>query len=207
MALQIPAEFAQFTPFIIAEEFNNFNLNPTEEDATPEILQTYIVQRIAWYTVNRWVGGQLHEYYQDDFKNWNKYMMDKCSSSIINLLRDYLVKHGVYIPRDRKIPNSVKLLNILSEDDVHEWTEQEISYQIKHGEGFSPKFDPWYGKGSPESRKFARFSQQDTSQGNQDKSQDTSIKTLPADSPSNGQNLNTYSSRTVPLQINYGLTK
>ncbi|RKF57678.1 hypothetical protein GcM3_186037 [Golovinomyces cichoracearum] len=159
MALELLTEFSQYTSFIIADKLNDFKLDPVKENVQPEILQTYILQRISWYTVHNWVGGQLHEYFQDDFKNWDKTMMDKCQNSVINLLRDFLVKHGVYVPRDRKIQNSVKFLNILKEEDFHEWTEQEITYQVKHGGGFSPNFDPWYGKGPSESQKVTQLSQ------------------------------------------------
>ncbi|RKF80455.1 hypothetical protein GcM3_045034, partial [Golovinomyces cichoracearum] len=77
-----------------------------------------------------------------------------------------------------KISNSVKLLNILDEEDVHEWTDQEVLYQIKHGGGVSPNFDPWYGEGSPESRKKVLYDCQfqETYQGYQDKTQKISVK-------------------------------
>ncbi|RKF83808.1 hypothetical protein GcM3_008053, partial [Golovinomyces cichoracearum] len=94
MALELPTEFSQYTTFIIADKLNDFKLNPVKENVQLKILQTYILQRISWYTVNNWVGGQLHEYFRDNFKNWDKTMMDKCQNSVINLLRDFLVKHG-----------------------------------------------------------------------------------------------------------------
>lgn len=102
MILQLPTESSHFTPSIIADQLNNFKLNPEKDDVQPEILQTYILQRILWYTVNNWVGGQLQEYYQYDFKNWDKAMMDKYQNSVINLLPDFLVKHGLYIQETEK---------------------------------------------------------------------------------------------------------
>ncbi|RKF71084.1 hypothetical protein GcM3_109024 [Golovinomyces cichoracearum] len=97
--------------------------------------------------------------------------MDKCENSIINLLRNFLVKRGVYSPRERKTSKSAKLLNTIEKEDVHEWTEQEMLYQIKHGGVFSPNFDSWYGEFSSESRKVAKSSRQflETYQGYQDK--------------------------------------
>lgn len=47
------------------------------------------------------------------------------------LLCDILVKHGVYISRDRKIGNSFKLLNRLDEEYIQDRIEQEILYQMK----------------------------------------------------------------------------
>lgn len=73
-------------------------------------------------------------------------MMSKCNKTITNLFRDFPVKHGVYIPRDRRTGYDAKLLAILKETEVHEWTHEEATYQIKHGGGFSPKFDPFYGE-------------------------------------------------------------
>ncbi|RKF61524.1 hypothetical protein OnM2_041057 [Erysiphe neolycopersici] len=123
MSLKLPPEFNQFKPWILVDKLNDFTLNPTAAEADAGILHTFIAQKIAWYSVN-----------------------DKCNRTIINLLQDFLVKHGVYVPRDRRTGNDAKLLASLKETQVHEWTHEEAVYQIKHGGGFSPKFDPFFGE-------------------------------------------------------------
>lgn len=71
------------------------------------------------------------------------------------------------------------MLNILKEIDVHEWIEQEITYQVKHGGGFSPNSDSWYGKEPSEPQRATQLSRnfQDIFQENQEKYQNAS-KTL-----------------------------
>lgn len=61
------------------------------------------------------------------------------------MLRDFLVKHGAYIPVDRKRGNETKLLAILKETEIHEWTIEEAIYQIKHCGGFASNFESLYG--------------------------------------------------------------
>lgn len=80
---ELSTEFSQLIPFIIADKLNDFKLDSAKENVQPETLQTNILQRISWYTVNNWVGGQLHEYFQDDFKNWFKTVMDKFQNNFI----------------------------------------------------------------------------------------------------------------------------
>lgn len=143
MALKIPHEYNQFKSWIIADRFNDFTLDPTTENTEAGLLHIFILQRIALYSINELVGGRLWEYYQDDFEKWNQEMMSKCNKTIINLLRDFLVKHGVQIPVDRKRENDAKLLAILKEIEIHEWTNEEAIYQTKNCGGFASNFDPF----------------------------------------------------------------
>ncbi|RKF53971.1 hypothetical protein GcM3_213030 [Golovinomyces cichoracearum] len=128
MALKIPHEYNQFKPWIIVEKLNDFTLDTTTENTEAGILNTFIIQRIVWYSINEWVGDLLWEYYQDDLGKWDQEMMSKCNKTIINLLRGFLVKHGLYIPIDRKRGNDAKLLAILEETEIHEWTYRKANY-------------------------------------------------------------------------------
>ncbi|CAD6502572.1 BgTH12-05163, partial [Blumeria graminis f. sp. triticale] len=106
--------------------------DPTVAEVNSKILQTYIAQRLAWYAEIEYTSGQLWELYRDDFSNWTLEMMKKCKVDILYLLRDSLTKNGVFVPRDsRKL--AVRLLEVINEEQEHEWTQQEIEIQKNRG--------------------------------------------------------------------------
>ncbi|RKF84078.1 putative powdery mildew-specific protein [Golovinomyces cichoracearum] len=141
MADELPHVLQKYKKYIDLTLFKNDDLDPTTPDANAKTLHTYIAQRLAWYAEIEYTAGRLWELYKEDFKSWTVEMMDKCKADMLYLLRDFLVKNGVFIPRDNR-RLAIRLIDVVNEIEDHEWTQEEIEIQMRRGGGFSSSYIP-----------------------------------------------------------------
>ncbi|RKF79147.1 hypothetical protein GcM3_058023, partial [Golovinomyces cichoracearum] len=118
-------------------------LDSASESANIITLHTFITRELRWYVENNYIGGQLWENYQDYFEDWSIDMFKECEKEVMHCLRDTPERRGVYISRGsdrRKL--FYKLFDILKENELHRWTEEDIQTQIEYGGGFPRSFKP-----------------------------------------------------------------
>ncbi|TQS36789.1 hypothetical protein Golomagni_02752 [Golovinomyces magnicellulatus] len=154
MSVQLPIELQKYKKYIDLSKWEDDEIDLNMEDANAKTLQTYIAQRLEWYADINYTAGWLWELYREDFKKLTLEMMDKCKVDILYLLRDSLIKNGVYVPRDNR-RLAIRLLEVFNEEEEHEWTQEEIEIQNKRGGGFSSTYVPSH----PGSYSYTRINQ------------------------------------------------
>ncbi|RKF75725.1 putative powdery mildew-specific protein, partial [Golovinomyces cichoracearum] len=154
MSVQLPIELQKYKKYIDLSKWDDDEIDLNIEEANAKTLQTYIAQRLAWYAEIDYTAGRLWELYREDFKKWTLGMMDKSKVDILYLLRDSLAKNGVYVPRDNR-RLAIRLLEVVNEEEEHEWTQEEIEIQTKRGGGFSSSYVPSH----PEPYSYTKINQ------------------------------------------------
>ncbi|RKF56206.1 putative powdery mildew-specific protein [Golovinomyces cichoracearum] len=138
--VELPSAILKYKKYIDLDKWDDDELDLTDSNATSKTLQTYIVQRLSWYAEIEYTASRLWELFREDFSNWTPEMMNRCKVDILYFLRDSLTKNGVFVPRDNR-RLAIRLLEVINEEQEHEWTQEEIEIQKSRGGGFSSKYN------------------------------------------------------------------
>lgn len=139
-SVELPSAILKYKKYIDLDKWDDDELDIANPNANSKTLQTYIVQRLSWYSEIEYTTSRLWELFREDFGNWTLEMMNRCKVDILYLLRDSLTKNGVFVPRDNR-RLAIRLLEVINEEQEHEWTQEEMEIQKSRGGGFSSKYN------------------------------------------------------------------
>lgn len=104
------------------------NLN----NATKEELGEYANTKLYNYEHEGFTDYNLWFMFREEFEGWGKDTFKLLSMNTRTKLRLQLIKQGVYIaPFSKRYPLSDVLFNVLTEEEQHEWTDQELLEALK----------------------------------------------------------------------------
>jgi len=106
------------------------------KDLTEGEINGYIAWRIAIWEDSQYRDRELWIAFIDDFDDFKKDTFDDYRSK----LRDYLRANGVFVRKQPRLSIVNELYNVLTEEEQHEWTKEEIEDQINSSHGFNSIF-------------------------------------------------------------------
>ncbi|CCU76925.1 integrase and RNaseH domain-containing protein [Blumeria hordei DH14] len=118
------------------------NFNPKDPaDLTEKVVNGYILHTKLWYEKGDCKDYELWAAFREDFEGWTSEIFNMWDTKIRRDFRNFLVQHGVYIPRDvGKVSDA--LFKVVSDENFHEWTEQEVKEYMKNAKDFFSRFNP-----------------------------------------------------------------
>ncbi|EPQ65115.1 hypothetical protein BGT96224_A21105 [Blumeria graminis f. sp. tritici 96224] len=118
------------------------SFNPKDPgDLTEKIVNGYILHTKLWYEKGEYKDYELWEVFREDFEGWTAEIFNMGDTKIRRDFRNFLVQHGVYIPRDGgKLFGA--LFKVVIDENFHEWTEQEVKEYMKNAKDIFSRFYP-----------------------------------------------------------------
>lgn len=110
-------------------------------DLTEKVISGYILHTKLWYEKGEYQDYYLWEAFREDFTNWTTEIFDIGDTKIRRDFRNFLVQHGVYIPRNGgKIAEN--LSHIVQDNNYYEWTNKEVADFMKTSKHLYSRFNP-----------------------------------------------------------------
>jgi hypothetical protein len=134
-----PAEFANRDDIDPNKWGKKPNLdNP--DDRNEETINGYILY--CWnYYKGKYDDALLWEYFREDFDGWTKEIFTLGNAQLVREFRDFLRTYGCFVSRDgTSVPAALQ--KTLEEEEQHQWTEDEIKYQLKYVKKFYSLWNP-----------------------------------------------------------------
>jgi hypothetical protein len=121
------------------------DLSQTEvREADEKVATGHILFSIRYYRDKQFEDYRLWDNFRNDFEGWTKDTFLKAGGRLITALRDHLRDHGVFvaIANQRRIAENLAEVCDSRKDEYHEWTEEEVEYQMRNGNVFRSRFNP-----------------------------------------------------------------
>ena len=107
---------------------------------TSERVSTYIVECLMNYEINSANDERLWALFQEDFEGWDEALFTLSHKTARTALRDYMRDNGISIGGAKYI--SQQLADVLREDKYMDWSEEEITKQLRSGRTFNSYQNP-----------------------------------------------------------------
>ena len=99
--------------------------NVNEQD-----LNGFLLYRMAHYKDSEYDDTALWECIREDFVGWTKETWAPARKDIVRDFRDFLRENGVFVPKDGGAIGDNIQEQVIDAKEEHEWTPQEIEYQL-----------------------------------------------------------------------------
>ncbi|RKF61005.1 hypothetical protein GcM3_160016 [Golovinomyces cichoracearum] len=124
MSLLFPKRLSEMAESIDKEKWGEiFNIKDPA-DLTEKVVNGHLLHTKLWYEKGDY---ELWKKFREDFEGWTAEIFNIGDTKIRRDFRNFLVQHGVYIPRNgAKVSDS--LFKVVRDENYHEWTDQETDY-------------------------------------------------------------------------------
>jgi len=101
-----------------------------------------LLHRIAHYKDSEYNNTVLWEYIREDFVRWTKKTWAPAKKDIVWDFHDFLWENGVFVPKDGGAIGDNIQEQVIDTKEEHEWTPQEIEYQLHTMKKFNSQWNP-----------------------------------------------------------------
>ncbi|RKF76961.1 hypothetical protein GcC1_067016 [Golovinomyces cichoracearum] len=141
MSLAFPKHLLEIFDSVDQEKWGKKVKISDSNDVTEKVINGYILHTKLWYEKGDYQDYDLWESFREDFANWTTEIFNICDTKIRRDFINFLVQHGVYIPRNGgKIAEN--LSHLVQVDNYHEWTIKEVADSMKTSKHFYSRFNP-----------------------------------------------------------------
>ncbi|KAH6667382.1 hypothetical protein B0J14DRAFT_642344 [Halenospora varia] len=112
------------------------------EEADEKIITGHILYHIRYYQSQKLEDYRLWDNFRTDFEGWTRATFLAAKAKAVTILRDYLRDHGVFVAIANKRRIAENLADVCENEEFHEWTEEEVEYQMRNGNVFRSRFNP-----------------------------------------------------------------
>lgn len=79
----------------------------------------------------------MWEAFVEDFEGFTKATFEIAIKDLLRKLRDFLRSNGVFVFKQVRIPIANELYKVVTEERMHNWTNEEIKDQMNDAQGIN----------------------------------------------------------------------